>query len=230
MSLKHCILVTTGLLFASLPALAQMVEVQDAPAQDAPAAKSPATGKKKAGTYFQTRKNAKSNESSRAPAADTGAAPHYLALHAGGFFSDQGYNWGHGKQEDIGKFNIGVTYRMGEWVNSMDFALRFEYTSYSLDEGDARKISVVPVLMFPDASSKFPLYFGAGIGPGFFIKQLNKESAIAADYQLFAGARFLNVIDQVGFMVETGLKNHLQLFSDGQYNGVYVNVGAVFNF
>lgn len=230
MSLKPCILIAIGMHFAALPASAQMVEVQDAPVQDAPASKAPATGKKKAGSYFQTRQQAKAGETARAPAAEVAAGSHVMMIHAGSFFSDQGYNWGRGKQDDIGKFNAGVTYRFGEWVNSMDFSMRFEYTTYSLDEGAARKLSFIPVLTFPDAASGFPLYFGAGIGPGFFIKQLPKESAVALDYQLFAGARFLNLIDQVGFMVETGLKNHLQLFSDGQFNGVYVNVGAVFTF
>jgi hypothetical protein len=230
MSLKNCFFLVLGLQLASVPAFAQMVEVQDepAPVQEAPKS-TPATGKKKAGSYFQTRKaNKPAAESPRQPAGD--GAPRYLALHVGGFFSDQGYNWGHGDQEDIGKFNMGLTYRLGEWVNSMDWALRVEYTTYSLDEGTARKISFLPIITFPDANSKFPLYFGAGVGAGFFVKQLAKESALAVDYQLFGGARFLNVIDQVGFMVEAGLKNHLQLFSDGQFNGVFINVGAVFTF
>jgi hypothetical protein len=47
---------------------------------------------------------------------------------------------------------------------------------------------------------------------------------------LVAGARFLNVIDTMGFMIETGLKNHIHLLSDGQFNGVFVNVGTVFTF
>jgi hypothetical protein len=62
------------------------------------------------------------------------------------------------------------------------------------------------------------------------IKQIADESILALDYSLVAGARFLNVIDTMGFMIETGLKNHIHLLSDGQFNGVFVNVGTVFTF
>lgn len=131
---------------------------------------------------------------------------------------------------DIGKLNAGVTYRVGEWVNSMDMNMRVEYTSYDLGVGSARKLSFSGLITFPDANSRFPLYFGAGAGAGFFIKQVNKESALAFDYQLVAGARFMNVIENVGFSFETGLKNHIHMLSDGQFNGVFVNLGTVFAF
>ena len=86
------------------------------------------------------------------------------------------------------------------------------------------------MLTFPDANSQFPLYFGLGVGPGFFIKQLESRSSLALDYQLIVGARFMNVFDQLGFMVESGLKNAALLGTPGQYNGVFVNVGTVFAF
>lgn len=232
---------TKALLFLSMaailscPALAQMVEVDDNSGTTVSRPKTRTeTGKKKAGSYFQTRKAAKATGQDRQPADDGGGgsagAPRYLALHIGTFFSDQGYKWGLGKQDDIGELNAGLTYRLGEWVNSMDFAMRVEYTSYSLDEGPARKLSVLPIITFPDANSHFPLYFGAGVGAGFFLKNIRKESALALDYQIFGGARFLNVIQSLGFMAEVGLKNHLHVFSDGQFNGFFVNVGTVFTF
>jgi hypothetical protein len=74
------------------------------------------------------------------------------------------------------------------------------------------------------------LYFGAGAGLGIFVKQLPSESQLALDYQLIGGARFLDVFDNVGIIVEAGLKNHLMLDFSGQYNGVFVNAGAVFAF
>ncbi|NJL25509.1 MAG: hypothetical protein HC902_10290 [Calothrix sp. SM1_5_4] len=153
-----------------------------------------------------------------------------MAIHAGGFFTSQGYKWGKGDQDDIGKLNVGVDYRLGEWVNSADLSLRIDYATFELNENNARKLSIGPIVSFPDVNSQFPLYFGGGIGAGFFVKQLSNESAVALDYSLFAGARFLNVIEQMGFMVEAGIKNHLHLFSDGQFNGVYVNLGTVFAF
>ncbi len=212
------------LLLASSQAFAQMVEVQDNN-------ETPATGQAKAREYFEKRPaNKPAAATYRRPASEGGATPRYLALHVGSFFDSQAYKWGHYNQDDKAKLNVGVTYRIGEWVNSMDLALRIDYTTYEFHEGAARKLSFNFLVTFPDANSRFPLYFGAGLGPGFFIKQIDEESVLALDYSLVAGARFLDVFENVGFMVETGLKNHLLLLSDGQFNGVFFNVGTVFAF
>lgn len=207
-----------ALLLVTSQAFAQAVEVKD----------NGETGEKRAREYFQKRPK---NETpySRRPASE-GGTPRYLALHVGSFFTSQAYKWGHSEQGDKAKLNVGLTYRLGEWVNSMDLALRVDYTTYDFPEGQARKLSADFIFTFPDANSRFPLYFGAGIGPGFMIKQIADESILALDYSLIAGARFLNVIESMGFMVETGLKNHIHLLSDGQFNGVFVNVGTVFTF
>lgn len=215
------------ILALSVPALAQMVDVTDESSSS-----NPPVGREKAQEYFQTRKGqpAAPRAPYRSPASEGLGAPRYLAVHIGSYFTDNGYKWGDGDQENIGKLNAGVTYRMGEWVNSMDLSLRIDFTNYELDEGDARKISFGTILTFPDANSAFPLYFGVGLGAGFFIKQINDESVMSLDYSLLAGVRFFNVFETVGLMAETGLKNHLHLFSDGQYDGVYFNVGCVFAF
>ncbi len=227
-------LLLISLMMAST-AFAQMVEVKDNN-ESAP------QGRDKAQEYFKERQGSRSDDSPRRTfgGGDDGAAPRYMAIHLGTFFSSQAYKWGDGSGDDPGKFNMGVTYRIGEWVNSMDLALRIEYTSYVLKvldetntefyDEDARKLSFSLLFSFPDANSRFPLYFGAGIGPGIMMKKLDDESAVVLDYSLVAGARFLNVIDNIGFMVETGLKNHISLLSDGQFNGVFINVGSVFAF
>jgi hypothetical protein len=235
MDRKMTLALILGLLICaplSLPlrAYAQAVEVEEGNAPEAapaPSAESNVSGKERAGQYFQKRQAAKAD---RTTTSAKGSAPRYLAIHVGTLFADQAYKWGTNDQKDIGGLNAGVTYRLGEWVNSMDFAMRIEYTNYSMAEGSARKLSFSGLITFPDANSRFPLYFGAGLGPGFFIKQLHDESTLALDYQLVAGARFLDVFDNLGFMVETGIKNHLLLLKDGQYNGVFVNVGTVFAF
>lgn len=207
-------------------ATAEMVEVKEETAGEPP------VGKEKAQTYFQDRKHASAKKKSavRAPASEEGDTPRFLALHIGTFFSSQSYKWGHGNQTNPGRLNMGVDYRLGEWVNTADVLLRVDFTTYGLDEGSARKLSIGMIVTFPDANSRFPLYFGAGIGPGFFVQQIHNQSALALDYSLLAGVRFLNVIDQVGFLVETGIKNHIHLFSEGQFNGIYINVGTVFAF
>jgi hypothetical protein len=207
-------------------ARAQMVEMPE----DPPAAGS---GQDKASGYMRDRKSNKA--AAAAPAAEKAADPdgpaaRYLDVHFGGFFDSQAYRWGDGDQNNIGKFIAGVDYRLGEWVNTADLMLRVDYQTYALDEGDARKLSIGGIVTFPDANSRFPLYFGVGLGAGFFLKQIHDSSAMSIDYSILAGARFLNVFDRLGFMVETGLKDHLHLFSEGQFNGIYINVGTVWMF
>jgi hypothetical protein len=115
------------------------------------------------------------------------SSDHYLALHIGSFVSDNSYKWGVPEnQNNIGRWNLGVTYRVGEWINSMDLLIRFDVSRFALGEGGVTKFSFLPLITFPDASSRFPLYFGAGAGLGFFGTQLAGESSLALDYQLLA--------------------------------------------
>lgn len=166
---------------------------------------------------------------SRQPAGTS--SDRYLALHAGWFVSDNSYKWGAPEsQSNIGRWNVGVTYRLGEWINSMDLVMRFDVSHFALAEGGVTKFSFLPLITFPDASSRFPLYFGAGAGIGFFGTQLAGESSLALDYQLLAGARFFNVWDLTGLFIEGGIKNHLHLISDGQYNGTFITTGLLFTF
>lgn len=218
---KRLTMMMTLLLVATLgsaPLWAQQVEVQDNGATP--------VGRARAAKYFQERRPVYRSPSAVSP----GSAPRYLSLQIGTFFDDQSYDWGKGTQSDRGQLNIGVSYRMGEWVNSMDFLLRAELSTYHLHEGSARQLSFVGMITFPDAGSRFPLYFGLGLGPGVFIKQIHDESALALDYELVAGARFFNVIDTMGFSLELGMKNHIHLLSDGQYNGLFISAGTVFTF
>jgi hypothetical protein len=212
----------------SVTASAQSVEVDDE-APSKPAASSEA-GSKKADQYFKTRKSTAAKPAA-APTEEASSTqpPHYMAIHFGTFFSDEHYNWAQGSN-NLHNLNAGVTYRLGEWVNSMDFAIRVEYTNYAFDYYSAKEISIVPIITFPDASSHFPLYVGGGVGLGLFTQQVPERSPVALDWQIFGGVRVLNIWDKVGVMVESGMKNHVLIGSPGQFNGVFVNVGAVFVF
>jgi len=214
------------LLVLSVPALAQSVEVNDSDDDAPPVQAPPSTGKDKAKQYFQSRKSQSADHST---GGVSGQAPHYLAVHMGTFFSDQVYNWSD-TGNNIHNFNGGVTYRLGEWVNSMDFNIRVEYTSFAFNADSARALSISPMLTFPDASSRFPLYFGGGVGADLFTQQVHDRSPLGLVWQVVAGARFFDVFPNVGFMVETGMKNHVLLTSVGQFNGVFLNVGVVFAF
>lgn len=213
------------LLSLSIQAHAKRVLVAEDKVKELPTDSAIPTGREEASKYF--------SKGQRSPAQSSGGGSrdHYLGLHAGAFISSESYVWGQkARAEDNGKLTLGVTYRMGEWVNAADFLLRADFISYEVDTYKPLKLSILFAAAFPDANSRFPLYFGGGIGPGVFFKQVKSESPLSIDYQLFAGARFFDVFESIGFFGEAGIKNHFHLLSDGQFNSVYFALGTVFTF
>ncbi len=177
----------------------------------------PDTGKAAADKYFK-------------PKAKLTRTDHYMAVQLGFFSEGTAYKWGlEDKVESVGKWTGGVTYRFDEW-GGMDTLFRVELGAFELEGEKMNKLSFMPVLAFPEASSEFPLYFGIGGGLGVFFKQINNESSLSIDYQVLVGARFFNILDSIGFLVEAGLKNHLHILSDGQFNGVFFSAGTLFVF
>lgn len=172
----------------------------------------------------------KKDTSAVASASESEPSLHYLAIHVGSFVTDNAYNWGHDSQTNIGRFNAGLTYRVSEWSNSIDVNVRVDYLTYQLDLGRASQLVFLPLITFPDVTSKFPLYFGVGAGAGVFFNQIQNQSSLSLDYQLIAGVRFFNLWQNVGAFVESGLKNHVHLTSTGQFNGTFLSVGSNFTF
>jgi hypothetical protein len=182
-------------------------------------AETPVVGRKAAGKFFKRNVDAITDDD------------HYMAIHFGRFMDSQAWEWGQdGKEKKIGNWNFGVTYKMGPVTDTMDWNIRVELTEYDVVGEKPMKLSFVPVIIFPEAASKFPIYFGGGLGGGAFVKQVKSESTITLDYQLFLGARYFDVVGTTGFFLESGVKNHLQLLSPGQANTVYLNFGTVFSF
>ena len=179
-------------------------------------------GKGAAGEYFKAR-------SSKPKISKGSQGERYMSLHLGGFIDGENYKWGD-NSGNVGRSQLGVTYRVGEWTNSMDLLFRGELINYRLDEGNPVKLSLGSMVAFPDAKSGFPLYFGAGLGLGIFLKQIKEEGDLSFDYQVVAGARFFDLIGSTGFVFEAGLKNHIHLLSDGQYNGTFISLGVVYTF
>jgi hypothetical protein len=191
--------------------------------QNAKDAEAPKTGRAKAQEYFQA-------DSEKTKSSTVASGDHYLAIHGSNFMQSETWYWGQkDKQKDIGKAGFGVTYRFDEWGQT-DLNVRFELNEYNAVEQKQTKFSIMPVIIFPEAGSQFPLYFGAATGLGVFFKQVDQESTLSFDYQLFMGARFFNVAGSTGFFIETGIKNHIHLLSDGQFNGTYLALGALFTF
>jgi hypothetical protein len=176
-------------------------------------------GRKAAEKYFKS------------PSEDYAKNTHrLLGLHFAQFLSSKSYKWG--GDEPVDKSGIqamGLTYKMGEWTDSMDLNLRIDYQQYVIHENRPIKLSFLSAITFPDAAANFPIYFGGGIGAGVFISQIEEESPISLDYQLFLGARLVNVIGRGGFFIEYGVKDHLLILSDGQFIGQYLAMGLVFS-
>ena len=187
----------------------------------------PRVGRKAAARYFEA------NPEPRAPAqqeSSSYAGESLLMLHAGGFTESTSYKWqGDPSQKGIGKATYGVTYLYDRW-GKLDTNIRMDFIEFKLNDQRATKLSLMPLWTFPMAESRFPLYFGLGAGLGIFFTQIEGESNLSLDYQLIAGVRFLDIIDNFGAFVEYGLKNHLHLLSDGQYNSTALTGGVAFTF
>lgn len=191
------------------------------------AAEAPKVGRAAAAKYFERRAPSAEKDDS----SGGGGGDHYLQLHVGKFMNGQAWDWAQkGREDNAGSYSWGVTYRMYEWASSTDLSLRIDFNEYDVGGQKPQKMSLMPLLTFPDANSRFPLYFGAGAGVGIFFKQIPDKSPIALDYQLIMGARFFDVFNNCGFFLETGMKNSLLLTSSGQFNGVFLTGGAVFTF
>lgn len=205
----------------------------------------PKVGKKAAAKYFQARnqdyepgeepKTVKRKPAQNATSKDGGLGreDHYLTFGLGTYTQSDVYNWGgDGKEENIAKFGVEMSYRLtlAEEGALFDHSMRVAYNEFKPHDERTSKLSFLYALTLPDASSQFPLYFGVAAGPGIFLKQIGSESFMSLDYQLFLGIRLFNIYENTGFYIEGGLRNHVQLFSDGQLNGTFVSAGGVFTF
>ncbi len=163
--------------------------------------------------------------------SNSGSGEHYLAIHVGSFIGSDTYQWGQTPHlSNAGRLNLGLTYRLSSMGSFADTAIRVDFMGFGLPEGNPVQVAILPMILFPEAGSKFPLYFGVGAGPGFFLNQISQESFLSINYELVAGARFFNVIDTTGFFIEGGLKDGFLLLTDGQYIGYFLSVGVVFAF
>lgn len=187
-------------------------------------------GRDAAAKYFETEQQNRKEEN-YPEYARSQRGSHNLLLGLTKFTDSKAWAWGgKGKEESVGEYSLGVTYGVDRLSDTMDWALRVEYSQFKPREKKATQLGFSALLTFPQADSRFPLYFGAGVGAGFFFTQLDSESSTALNYQLLLGARFFDVYKNTGFFIETGLKNHLHIASDGQFNGTYVTLGATFTF
>lgn len=192
-------------------------------------AQEPKVGRKAAAKYFG-KEVEPSREVANDGAHEFAGGSNVLMIHVGGYSSSICYRCkGSDSKSGSGKASYGVTY-LYDQNGGLDMNLRFDFNEYKLDDERATKLSLMPLWTFPKAETKFPLYFGFGAGLGIFFTQIESESNLSLDYQLVGGARFMDVIENFGGFIEFGLKNHLYLLSDGQFNGTALTAGAIFSF
>jgi hypothetical protein len=184
-------------------------------------AQEPRVGRKAAAKYFEAERPAETSSS-------FSSGSHVLMLDVGGFVNSHAYNW-QDADTSAGRASYGITYLLDTW-SSMDVNLRLDFNEYQLNGVHPIKLSILPLITFPMAETRFPIYFGAGAGPGIFFKQADGYSNLSLDYQLVVGVRFFDLYNNLGFFTEFGLKNHIHLTSGGQFNGTALTVGAVFTF
>ncbi len=195
-------------------------------------ADAPKVGKAAAAKYFQKNPDQDALQyRNTASELLNSSTERYLSLGLSTYSKSESYSWGTTtKQDDIAKWGADISYRLSQYNALLDYSLKVSYNEFEPANQRANKISFLYAATFPDAGSKFPLYFGVAGGVGVFMTQLPDESPVSFDYQLYAGARIFDVFEKTGFYVEGGLKNHLQLTSSGQLNGTYLGAGAVFTF
>lgn len=197
-------------------------------------ADAPKVGRKAAERYFQgeraaDKRNVATDGGSRS--SSRGASDHYMALGFGTFSESTAYNWGqNGKEEKVGKWGVDLTYRFVEQEYLFDQALKVSYNEFEPAAESVNKLSFLYAVTLPEAGSKFPLYFGAAGGLGAYLKQISQESLLSFDYQLYLGLRVFDVFDGMGLYIEGGLRNHMHLTSDGQFNGTFLSLGSIFVF
>ena len=195
-------------------------------------ADAPKVGRAAAAKYFQKNPELDAtqyrNTASEMIAADF---ERYLTLGFSAYTKSESYSWGtSSKEESVAKWGADISYRLSQYNALLDYSLKVSYNEFEPANQRANKISFLYAATFPDAGSRFPLYFGVAGGVGVFMTQLSDESPVSFDYQLYAGARIFDVFEKTGFYIEGGLKNHMQLTSSGQLNGTYLGAGAVFTF
>jgi len=182
----------------------------------------PQVGRKAAQKYF-------AEDAARASSRES-VGENILMIHIGQYTDSEAYQWGPTTPiYGSGQANYGLTYLIDEW-HSFDANLRADFSEYSLAGNRAVKLAVEPFITFPRAETKFPLYFGFGAGGGLFMQQLTGASNICLDYELVMGLRFMHLAQALGVFAEFGMKNHLLILSQGQFNGTAIDGGLIFDF
>lgn len=185
-----------------------------------------ATGKAAALKYFQHKKkksSAAAQVSSRAAVREPGAHQ-MLTLAVGSLLNGKSYHWI--EDDDFGGWTAEASYVDAA---SGTFANGFHLELQNFVQGDEKlsKISALVSFIFPRRLS-FPVYIAVAAGPGYFVKQRKNESEFSIDYKSYIGFRLDD--DHSQYFLQSGVKNHIHMLSDGQFIGWFVSSGVAYKF
>lgn len=176
------------------------------------------TGRQAAMKYFT--KKSKTRSKTRAPAS---SGSRLLGISMGTLVNSKSYNWA---EEEFSGWTAELTY-LSETDGNFGRGLHLEMQKFADQVDDLTKVSFLFSMTFPKRIS-FPVYVGAAVGPGFFIKQREGESEFSLDYKAYLGLRLNQVNSQ--YFLQTGVKNHVHVLSDGQFVGWFVSSGVAYLF
>lgn len=154
----------------------------------------------------------------------------YLNFYLYNSLKDRSYSWGEEANSQLLKWSLGISYKWDKFGDFGDSIFKLKMSSFDINNTSVYKNSLLIGVSFPDVDSGFPFYFGASIGGGVFFNQINSESILSLDYQLYLGLRFINIYNTMGAFIEGGFDNHFFLLSSGQYDNMYLAVGLSFVF
>lgn len=181
------------------------------------------TGKTAAMKYFT--KGAKKQMATRAPASAPVASgqTRMLGISVGSLLNSRSYHW---SEESFRGYNVEASY-FSQGTGIFGRGLSLEMQKFAADDEELTKMAFLFNFTFPRRIT-FPVYLGAAFGPGYFFKQLEDESEFTIDYKAYLGLRLNQVNSQ--YFLQSGVKNHVHVLSDGQFIGWYISSGVAYKF
>ena len=126
---------------------------------------------------------------------------------------------------------LGFSQRIKEFPARGDLNLRVELQSLRLLSHRTELISIVPVFIFPDVRSGFPVYVGAGGGMSLLpLHLVRRQPALSLTGQIFAGLRLVDWYKNAGLSGEMSLKTHLPFYDRELYMEIFITLGFLFSF
>lgn len=180
------------------------------------------TGKEAVMKYFAPGRSGQSMIVNREPASLPGN-DNLIALSVSGLFNSKSYGW---TEESLKGWGVEASYQ-SPMASFFTRGFHLEYQKYITDRAELGKVSLLMSFTFPRRLD-FPVFLAIAAGPGYFTKQKANESEFTIDYKGYAGLRFTQQNTQ--YFLQSGVKNHVHMLSDGQFISWYFSSGVAYKF